>query len=105
MSRKRNHNTEVMTEEQIEDIDVDVAEATEEAPEVVEKQPNKVLSVLKKVLPFAAISGAIAAAFVFGRSSGADSAYLAMLGEGDEGETEDEDDDETSETTEETEEE
>lgn len=78
-------NEEIKKDEEVIDIETnDVpAEPVEET-----KKPNKAVQVLKKIAPFAVIGGVIAAAFAFGRSSGADAAYLAMLDE----ETEDEDD-------------
>lgn len=85
-------NNEIKKDEEVIEIETnDVpAEPVEET-----KKPNKAVQVLKKIAPFAVIGGAIAAAFAFGRSSGADAAYLAMLDE----ETEDEDDEGSEEET------
>lgn len=70
-------------EKEVIEINPEEEVATEQVEETVEeKKPNKVLSVVKKLAPFAVLGGIVAAAFALGKSSGSDAAYLEMLGNG-----------------------
>lgn len=71
-------------EKEIIEINPEEEVATEQVEETVEeeKKPNKLLSVAKKLAPFAVLGGIVAAAFAFGKSSGSDAAYLEMLSNG-----------------------
>lgn len=70
-------------EKEIVEINPEEEVTTEQVGEIVEeKKPNKVLSVAKKLAPFAVLGGIVAAAFALGKSSGSDAAYLKMLSDG-----------------------
>lgn len=94
-------------EKEIIEINSEEEVATEQVEETVEeKKPNKVLSVAKKLAPFAVLGGIVAAAFAFGKSSGSDAAYLDMLsnGESDGGSDETDESDDVTDHEDETEE-
>lgn len=70
-------------EKEIIEVNSEEVTDTEQVEEIVEeKKPNKVLSVAKKLAPFAVLGGVIAAAFALGKSSGSNAAYLEMLNDG-----------------------
>lgn len=70
-------------EKEIIEVNSEEVADTEQVEEIVEeKKPNKVLSVAKKLAPFAVLGGVIAAAFALGKSSGSNAAYLEMLNDG-----------------------
>lgn len=78
-------------EKEIIEINPEEEVTTEQVEETVEeKKPNKVLSVAKKLAPFAVLGGIVAAAFALGKSSGSDAAYLEMLSNGESSEESDE---------------
>lgn len=67
-------------EKEIIEVNPEEVTGTDQVEEIVEeKKPNKLISVVKKLAPFAVLGGIVAAAFALGRSSGSDAAYLEML--------------------------
>lgn len=76
--------SEKRKEKEIIEIESTEGTAVEERheDEIVEKKPNRVLSVAKKLAPFAVLGGVIAAAFALGKSSGSDAAYLELMNDG-----------------------
>lgn len=67
-------------EKEIIEVNPEKVADTDQVEEIVEeKKPNKLISVAKKLAPFAVLGGIVAAAFALGRSSGSDAAYLEML--------------------------
>lgn len=82
MSKNRNVTMEVSKEPFVEEaMDAEIVDENlmEEVSEMKESLGKKIIRGLKKAAPVLLFGGAIATAFAIGRSSGTDSACLAML--------------------------